>query len=150
MKTLFILFFIGLTGLSFAQKQQVVTTEDGRRVLLNPDFTWQYLDAKASDSMAVTKKERAASVVKTGCQMPQDYKEPKLNAKIQNQLIRGHATISDIKEKVAKDNEVPVSDVILMSASEHKSKGEYHFCVNGKIRVYKRIGTTILKKGGLF
>ena len=127
-----------------------MTTEDGRKVLLKPDFTWEYLDAEAPGSVAMTKKDLPENEAGEGCQIPSDYKEPKLSTKIQNQLIRGHATISDVKEKVAKDNEVPVSEVILLSASEQKSKGEYRFCVKGKEQVYKRIGNAIIKKGDLF
>ncbi|GAA4280475.1 DUF3157 family protein [Gaetbulibacter aestuarii] len=150
MKSVLLLFFIGISSIAFAQKGEVVTTEDGRKVLLKPNFTWEYLDATASERLAANKRDMPTSEDETSCQLPENFKEPNLNSKIQNQLKRGHATIDDIKEKVAKDNNVSVSEVILTSATELRTKGEYHFCVKGKKQVYKRLGNTIMKKGKLF
>ena len=150
MKSTLTLIFLIMSGIAFAQKGEVITTEDGRKVLLKPDFTWEYLDANAPQTVTTNKKDMPKPGDDEGCQLPANFKEPKLNVKIQNQLKRGHATIEDVKEKVAKDNNINVSDVILISASEQRAKGEYYFCVNGKKIVYKRLGTTIMKKGKLF
>lgn len=150
MKSILLLFFLGISTVAIAQKSHIVTTEDGRKVILKPDFTWEYLDAKTAQSLALAKTDMPKSGDDPSCQLPENFKEPKLSVKIQNQLKRGHSAIEDIKEKVAKDNEVPVSDVILVSASEQRTKGEYHFCVKGKKQVYKRLGNSIMKKRKLF
>lgn len=124
----------------FAQNQ-IVETQDGKQVLLKPDYTWEYIT-----------EEKALAEIKAqnGCNLPADFKEPKLNSKIQNQLKRGRATISHVKEKVAKDYNCTVEDVILLSVIEQKSKAEYTFCANGIEVVYKRLGNSILKKGKYF
>ncbi|MFH4966694.1 DUF3157 family protein [Gaetbulibacter sp. M240] len=150
MKTILLILFLGISGIVFAQKGEVVTTEDGRKVILKPDFTWEYLDIKASKAVAKIETNKSKTDDTESCQLPENFREPHLNSRIQNKLKRGHATIEDIKEKVAKDNNVSVSEVILIAASEQQTKGEYLFCVNGKRLTYKRLGNTIMKKGKLF
>ena len=150
MKTILLILFLGISGFVCAQKGEVVTTEDGRKVILKSNFTWEYLDAntpKAAENMETPSSKPEDP---ERCQLPENFKEPKLNSRIQNKLKRGHATIDDIKEKVAKDNNVSTSEVILLMASELQTKGEYSFCVNGKKVIYKRLGNTIMKKGKLF
>ena len=65
-------------------------------------------------------------------------------------MKKGRATISHVKKKVAKDNNCTVDDVLLLSASEQKSKAVYHFCANGKEVTYKRIVLLLLKKRSFF
>ena len=136
--------------MGFAQNNHIVKTEDGRRVLLKADFTWEYIDAKKATenigSVAINSKPEKS----TSCSLAEDFVEPKLDQKIQAQLKKGRATMSHVKKKVAKDNECTVEDVILLSASEYKSKAVYHFCANGKEVIYKRVGTTIIKKEKFF
>ena len=150
MKTILLILFIGISGIVFAQKGEVVTTEDGRKVILKPDFIWEYLDVKVPKASENIETNKAKPDNTESCQLPENFKEPQLNSRIQNKLKRGHATIDDIKEKVAKDNNVSVSEVILIAATEQQTKGEYLFCVNGIRLTYKRLGNTIIKKGKLF
>jgi len=151
MKPIIYILILCISSITFAQNTHVLKTDDGRRVLLKPDFTWEYIASDKAKNKPEPPKEKAISKTnKNSCQLPANYKEPRLDSKIQNKLKRGHATISDIKEKVAKDNNCAPQEVILLSATEIKSKGEYHFCVNGKKQAYKRIGNTIIKKGKLF
>ncbi|WP_100611164.1 DUF3157 family protein [Confluentibacter lentus] len=148
MKTslLILLFFISFIG--FSQNNYIVKTDDGRRVLLKADFTWEYIDAEVPVvKNAIEEKVRTAEV--NGCNLAQDFVEPELDKNIQTQLKRGRATMEDIKKKVAKDYKCQVEDVILLSASEDKAKGAYDFCANGTKVSYKRNGHTILKKGQL-
>lgn len=141
---LFLLSFIG-----FAQNNHIVQTEDGKIVLLKDDFTWEYVDPETSEldiSIIGTSKSKES----TDCRIESNFIEPKLDNKIQSQLKKGRATISHIKEKVAKDNGCEVNDVTLLSVSETKAKGMYHFCANGTKVVYKRSGHNIAKKLNLF
>ncbi|WP_370477145.1 DUF3157 family protein [Tamlana flava] len=142
-----LLFFISYT--SFAQNNYIVKTEDGRRVLLKADYTWEYIDAEVPVAQ-VKKNEIPEPSIENGCNLTDDFEEPKLNKKIQDQLKRGRATIDHIKAKVAKDYDCTVEDVLLLSVSEKKSTGSYTFCANGKKVFYKRTGYAILEKGKLF
>jgi hypothetical protein len=144
---LIVLFFISFIG--FSQNNYIVKTEDGRRVLLKADFTWEYIDAEAPIAKNVL-DEKVKAGETDGCNLAQDFKEPELDKSIQVQLKKGRATIEDIKKKVAKDNKCQVQDVILVSASEDKAVGTYDFCANGKKVSYKRNGHAILKKKQLF
>jgi len=146
MKTylLIILFFISFIG--FSQNNYIVKTDDGRRVLLKADFTWEYIDSEAPTvKNAIEEKVKEAET--NGCNLAQDFIEPELDKNLQMQLKKGRATMDDIKKKVAKDNKCEVEDVILLSASEDRAKGAYDFCANGTKVSYKRNGHTILRKG---
>ena len=149
MKICFVLLFSFLSYTSFAQNNYIVKTEDGRRVLLKADYTWEYIDAEAPVTQ-VMKKEIVEPSKENGCNLGDGFEEPKLNNKIQNQLKRGRATIDHIKAKVAEDYDCNVEDVLLLSVSEKKSAGRYTFCANGKKVFYKRTGHAILEKGKLF
>ncbi|MEC3906466.1 DUF3157 family protein [Tamlana sp. 2201CG12-4] len=143
---LLLVFLISCAGL--AQNNYLLKTEDGRRVLLKSDYTWEYVDMKPLiDSTEVDFTKQPKNSV---CDLPQNFVEPKLDKKIQSQLKKGRATIAHIKKKVAKDHNCDAADVLLLSASEKKTNGVYHFCVNGTKVTYKRNGHAIVKKGKLF
>lgn len=135
--------FISFIG--FAQNNHIVKTEDGRRVLLKADNTWEYIDAEAPKTRSIENEVFKSSENK-GCKLALGFEEPELNKKIQNELKKGRATINHIKKKVAKDNGCTVEDVLLLSVSESKAKGIYHFCANGTKVIYKRVGHSIAKK----
>lgn len=145
-KSLFLfIFMISYSG--FSQNNYLLKTDDGRRVLLKSDYTWEYVDTVLLDSSQVAMPE---AVKEDACKLGKEYKEPKMDAKIQNQLKRGRATIDDIKQKVANDNDCSVKDVTLLSYNEQKEKGTYNFCVKGEKVAYKRVGFNIIKKGKFF
>ncbi|WP_248724731.1 DUF3157 family protein [Seonamhaeicola sp. ML3] len=137
---------------SFSQDNHIVKTEDGRRVLLKADFTWEYIDLVKPEPTKQKEKEieKPISSNENSCSLSANYTEPELNKKVQNQLKKGRATIAHVKKKVAKDFNCDVKDVILLLASETKEKGTYKFCVNGTKTVYKRTGHNIAKKLKLF
>lgn len=146
MKTtlLILVFFISFIG--FSQNNYIVKTDDGKRVLLKADFTWEYIDAEVPIlNNAIEEKVKIAET--NECNLPQGFEEPELDNNIQTQLKKGRATITHIKQKVAKDYKCQVEDVILLSASEDKAKGTYDFCANGTKVSYKRNGHTVVKKG---
>ncbi|MFI1744922.1 DUF3157 family protein [Thalassobellus sediminis] len=149
MKTSFFILLFIISGFGFAQNNYIVKTDDGRRVLLKADYTWEYIDAE-SPKNNIEVKEIIKTAKKNGCELANDFTEPKLDKKIQNQLKKGRATISHIKAKVAKDNDCTVNDVVLLSVSEQKAKGRYDFCANGKKVSYKRVGNSIIENRKLF
>ncbi|MFG6687958.1 DUF3157 family protein [Mariniflexile sp. HNIBRBA6329] len=138
-----LLFFISCIG--FSQNNHIVKTEDGRRVWLKADFTWEYIDAEVP-------KENTAKepIKKDGCKLADGFTEPELDNKIQSQLKKGRATIDHVKAKVAKDYDCKVEDVVLLSFSEQKAKAVYHFCANGTKVTYKRNGHAIIESGKFF
>ncbi|MBD0831077.1 DUF3157 family protein [Aestuariibaculum sediminum] len=149
MKSIICLFTVFLSFTAFSQNNYIVKTDDGRRVLLKADYTWEYIDAEVKDS---SKKDisKAISNIDDACKLGDHFEEPSLNRKIQAQLKKGRATIDDIKAKVAKDYNCLAHEVILISAAEQKSKGRYIFCANGTKVSYKRTGFTIIESGKLF
>ena len=152
MKTSFFIFLFFISCIGFAQNNYIVKTEDGRRVLLKADYTWEYIDLEApaekiADSALVTETLTAPS---NACNLAPDFVEPKLNSKIQSQLKKGRATMKHVKKKVAKDYNCSEEDVILISYKEQKESGAYILCANGTRVAYKRMGTSIMKKGKLF
>ena len=130
-----LLFLISCIGI--AQNNHIVKTEDGKRVLLKADFTWEYIDV-----------EKPASDKR--CNLAQNFEEPALNSKIQAQLRKGRATMDDVKKKVAKDYDCEVADLILLSVSEQKVKAVYQFCANGTKVTYKRNGHAVIESGKFF
>lgn len=144
---LILLFFISFMGIS--QNNYIVKTEDGRRVLLKADFTWEYIDAETPLSKNAV-EEKVKSVEINRCSLAEGFIEPELDKSIQLQLKKGRATIEDIKKRVAKEHKCQVEDVILLSVSEDKAMGAYDFCANGTKVSYKRNGLAVVKKRQLF
>lgn len=144
-----LVFFISFIG--FSQNNYIVKTEDGRRVLLKSDYTWEYIDLEKPAEEKV-KSEKTAQVLDSSetntCNLAADFEEPELDKGLQLRLKKGRATIEDIKRKVAKDNNCEEEDVILLAVSESKAKGIYNFCANGTKVSYKRTGHTIIKNHG--
>lgn len=149
MKTSFFLLFFVVSSIGFTQNNHIVKTEDGRRVLLKADYTWEYIDAESPKTNVVV-NDIKTPIEKDGCKVSNDFAEPKLDSKIQSQLKKGRATISHVKEKVAKDYNCNVDDVLLLSFTEQKAKGVYNFCANGKNVTYKRNGHAIIENGKFF
>ncbi|OEK09421.1 hypothetical protein A8C32_11935 [Flavivirga aquatica] len=149
MKTLIFTLFLFIASVGFAQNNYIVKTEDGKRVLLKADFTWEYIDLEKPETGSNVAKQ-VKPLKSTTCNVAQNFTEPKLNKKIQSQLKRGRASINHIKKKVAKDYNCTVDAILLLSFSEQKEKGVYHFCANGTKVAYKRMGNSILKKGKFF
>lgn len=146
MKKILVFFMLCATTMAFSQNNYIVKTEDGRRVLLKADFTWEYIDAVKKETTATTHVKPK----KNSCNLPLDFKEPKLNNKIQAQLKKGRATIKHAKKKVAKDYNCAVEDVTLITISEKKESAHYTFCANGTKVFYKRTGLNIIEKGKFF
>ena len=144
------LLFCFVVALNFAQNNYIVKTEDGRRVLLKADYTWEYIDVLPLTLVDSTKLKPIKPLSPNACNVINGFEEPALNQKVQSQLKKGRATMAHIKDRVAKDHNCNVEDVTLLSVSESKVSGNYTFCANGKKVFYKRNGHKILEKGKLF
>ena len=150
MKTCLVIVFLLLSSLGFSQNNLIVKTEDGRRVLLKADFTWEYIDLQPLILVDSGKVKNIKPLKANSCTVTEDFEEPKLNQKTQNQLKKGRATIKHIKQKVAKDFKCSVEEVVLIKVSETKASGVYVFCANGTKVTYKRMGHSVSKKIEIF
>ena len=140
MKTVIpLLLFLFTTITSFAQLQ-IATTEDGRRVLLKEDNTWEYIDG--SNNKTDQGEKNLAN-----CDLPDNFKEPEGNEKIQRFLKRMDATTEDLKKHVAVDNNCSIEEVKILSISEQKGNGIYLLCVVGQSMKYKRTGSVFSRQG---
>ncbi len=139
MKFSYIIFFLFFTSFSFGQTL-IAKTEDGRRVILNDDKTWEFIDKVA--------KETASSDEKfPDCNLPADFQEPKVDRKIQGWLKKFDAQVEDLKKHAAVDNDCSVDNIKLTSVSEQKGNGNYVLCVNGKEMRYRRTGSVFHRQG---
>lgn len=145
---------------SFSQNNYIVKTEDGRRVLLKADFTWEYIDMPSKTSENAPKNQQTtqpatkqpithAVPLAPNCGYGPHFEEPKLNKRVQAHLKRSRATMKDLKKKVAKDYNCTAQDVVLLSLNETNTKGSYTFCVQGQQIAYKRVGNSFFRKGKL-
>ena len=153
MKKLIFTAFLLLSFIGYAQDNYIVKTDDGRRVLLKADFTWEYIDLipQPSQSNEIIKppiqSPPPAVANKVNCGLAHDFKEPKLNVRVQAYLKKSRATMKDLKQKVAKDFNCTVNEVTLTGINESNSKGRYTFCANGTKAEYKRTGSSFFRKG---
>tara|TARA_R100001369_G_C3311009_1_gene167324 strand:+ start:1480 stop:1920 length:441 start_codon:yes stop_codon:yes gene_type:complete len=139
MKFTFTLLLILFTTITFSQTL-IATTEDGRRVVLNSDNTWSFIDTKPVQNSTANNEFPE-------CNLPADFEEPHGNRKIQGWLKRVDATVKDLKKHVAVDNDCSVDDIKITSVSEQKGNGNYVLCVNGKEMRYRRTGSVFHRQG---
>ena len=126
MKKLFIYSLLLASTLTFAQNK-TATTEDGKKVILKSDKTWEY-DTKTTIS-------------ENDCVLEANYLEKKKKKGINSWLKKFDATTDDLKKHVAVENECKVEDVKLLNISEQKGNGMYALCVKGKKMKYRRTGS---------
>ena len=129
MKKLFILGILLVSTYTFAQDKNAVT-EDGKKVILKPNKTWEY----ATTTTTTTTSE-------SDCVLDANYVEPKSEKGINSWLKKFDATTDDLKKHVAVENDCKVEDVKLLDISEQKGNGMYKLCVKGKIIKYRRTGS---------
>ena len=149
-----LLLSICITGFMFmgmkSQNNYIVKTDDGRRVLLKSDFTWEYIDIKTPESAVTSVNKPEQKPTSNHCELALNFQEPKLNTKTQALLKRSRSSMQHLKKKVAKKEKCELDQILLLSARETKAKGTYTFCTcNGKV-AYKRNGSSFFKKGKLF
>jgi hypothetical protein len=126
---------------SLSQGQTLITTtEDGRRVVLNEDKTWTFIDSSSKKNVDTDNKF-------PDCNLSADFKESEGNKKIKGWLKKVDATLDDLKDHVAVDNDCNSEQIKIISASEQKGNGNYVLCVNGKEMRYRRTGSVFHRQG---
>jgi hypothetical protein len=123
MKKLFICSLLLASTLIFAQNKKA-TTEDGKKVILKSDNTWEYVDIEA-------KKLQIASATASDCNLGPDFVEKKKNERL--------------RKFAAVDNDCNPEDIKFINLSESLGNGIYTLCVKGKIIKYKKMGTVFMK-----
>ncbi|MES2575932.1 MAG: DUF3157 family protein [Bacteroidota bacterium] len=111
MNKLLIYSFLLVATFSFAQNQ-TATTEDGKKVILKSDKTWEYINATISEN---------------DCNLGVDFIEI--------------ATDENLRKYVAAENNCRLKDVKFISAAFGKGYSTYSLCVNGKKMNYNKIGS---------
>ena len=96
---------------------KTATTEDGKKVILKSDKTWEY-DTKTTPST-------------DDCNLGADFKE-----KNANERLRKH---------VAVENDCELTDVKFVSQTQSLGNGMYSLCVKGKLMKYKKVGTVFMR-----
>ncbi|PRP66374.1 DUF3157 domain-containing protein [Nonlabens agnitus] len=137
-KVFLILTCLLVTSISIGQTL-IAKTEDGRRVVLNEDKTWSFIDLEPT----TTKTEENYPV----CNLPADFEEPEVDRKIQGWLKKFDAQVEDLKKHVAVDNGCSVDKIKVTSVSEQKGNGNYVLCVKGKEMRYRRTGSVFHRQG---
>ena len=126
MKKLFVSILFIASTISIAQSK-IAITEDGKKVILKSDKTWDYVD-----KTVVSEKD---------CILESNYVEPKSEKGVNSWLTKFDATTDDLKKHVAVENDCKVEEVKLLNISEQKGNGMYSLCVKGKKMKYRRMGS---------
>jgi hypothetical protein len=103
-----------ISVLSFAQNK-AATTEDGKKVILKSDKTWEFADLKIQTNK---------------CEVSANFVEPKGESKNQSFLKMVDATTKDLKKHISVDRGCKIEDITLTNLSEQKGNGIYIVCVN--------------------
>lgn len=136
MKKSIIIILLLISTVTFGQTL-IAKTEDGRRVILNKDKTWEFIDK--------TVKKDSEQISDSDCKLPKNFKEPK--GKNSFMYKRGEITLKDLKKHVSVDFDCTTDDIIVIKASEQKGNGAYTLCVKGKSIKYRRAGTVFFRQG---
>lgn len=114
-----------MSSLCGVSQNIIATTENGKKVILKNNNTWEY--------------DKAGTNSDNGCGLEPNFKEPKgMNTM---GLRMTNATTKDLKKHVAVENECNVEDIILIAISEQAGNGMYSLCVKGKKMKYRRTGS---------
>ncbi|WP_158009596.1 DUF3157 family protein [Tenacibaculum todarodis] len=130
MKKIIFINLLLITSLSFAQTK-IATTEDGKKVLLKDDKTWEYLNPDTKP--------------KNSCVVDANFKEPKW--KKSSSWKRMGTRVDDLKKHISVDLGIDEKKIILLSLSEQLGNAVYQLCVDGTKMKYRRTGSVFRKDG---
>jgi hypothetical protein len=130
MKKLIFINLLLITSLSFAQTK-IATIEDGKKVLLKDDKTWEYLNPETKPT--------------NSCVVEDGFKEPKWNKS--GTWKRMGTRVDDLKKHISVDLGVDEKKIILLQLSEQLGNAVYVLCVDGKKMKYRRTGSVFRKDG---
>ena len=129
MKKLFIYSLLLASSLTFAQNK-TATTDDGKKVILKSDKTWEFI------------KEEGVK-----CEIATNFVEPKGEAKNQSFLKTVDATVKDLKKHISVDRNCKIEQIILTNISEQKGNGIYIVCIKNNEYKYRRSGSVFYRDG---
>lgn len=132
MKKLLILNLLLISTLSFSQTI-IATTDDGKKVLLKDNNTWEYLNPTSKTE------------TKNKCVIEDGFKEPKWN-KSKSWKKMG-TRVDDLKKHISIDMDIAESKIILLQLSEQLGNAVYVVCVDGVKMKYRRTGSVFRKDG---
>ena len=116
MKNLLLTGFILLSITSFSQNK-TATTEDGKKIILKSDYTWEY--------------STKTTVSENDCNLEPNFVEKKTNERL--------------RKHVAVENDCKPEDIKFINMTEKFGNGMYSLCVKGKIMKYKKVGTVFMR-----
>jgi hypothetical protein len=111
MEKLFITSFLLVSAFTFAQNKTAIT-EDGRKVILKDNKTWEYIKT---------------TIAENDCHLEVDFVE----------LIRDE----ELRKHVAVENDCKLEEVKFISGAFGKGYSTYSLCVKGKKMNYNKIGS---------
>ncbi|GAB5398982.1 MAG: hypothetical protein Aureis2KO_05670 [Aureisphaera sp.] len=130
MKKLLVYFLLISASSAFSQEINAIT-ENGKKVILNEDFTWKYANKNESS--------------KVSCTIQNDFKEPKWN---KSKTWKKMGTrVDDLKKHISIDLSVDENKIILLQLSEQLGNAVYVLCVDGVKMKYRRTGSVFRKDG---
>jgi hypothetical protein len=107
--------FALIISASVYSQNQTATTESGKKVILKPNNTWEYVQGNNQEPE---------------CNLEKD------EVKKANERLRKHAAV---------ENDCTVADVKFINMTEGMGNGMYSLCIKGKIMKYKKVGTVFMK-----
>ena len=130
MKKIQLILILLISSITYSQTI-IATTEDGRKVILKNDNTWEFIKTNNNNS----------------CSIDKNFVEPKGDKKNQKFLKRTGATVNDLKKHISIDIDCSENDIILLQLSEQLGNAIYVVCVNGQKLKYRRTGSVFFKDG---
>ena len=112
-------------------QNKVATTEDGKKVILKKDKTWEYAETHLKTN--------------NPCNIEKGFKEPKWNKS--KMWKRMGTRVDDLKNHISVDMGVNKKKIILLQLSEQLGNAVYILCVDGKKMKYRRTGSVFRKDG---
>lgn len=130
MRKVFLLIVVMFSIQSFSQDIKA-TTEDGKKVILKDNKTWEYDQSKTE--------------IKNTCVLEKGFKEPKYNTS--GMWKKMGSTVDDLKKHISVDMGIKQEKIILLEVSEQLGNGVYILCVDGQKMKWRRTGSVFRKDG---
>lgn len=121
-----LLFLLGIYTNSNSQNIQA-ETEDGQKVTLMPDNTWEISD-----------NSKSVIIELPDCEHSTDFVEPECDEELKAWFEKMQITTSDLKNIAANDNGCSPDEVLVTNISESQIQGEYELCIKGEHMKYYR------------
>jgi len=141
-----LLSFLILSSQTLFSQYQIATTEDGKKVLLKDNKTWEYIEMESTKPKEnLSTKDTSKVIFDTlKCNIVAGFKEPRTSRSSTMDVIG--LTSHDIKILIAIDRNVEVKDITIIEAFEKLQYSLYTVCIDGYKYKYKRTGKKIKRE----